>query len=200
MQNVIKQVAIAAGFLLAIGVGTTSATAAPAMATISQTSQPVGHYEFCKSYPSTCARNASVAVVKLTREAWAQIVEINTAVNTSIFPRTDADMHGVPELWSYPTAQGDCEDFVLLKQYMLERAGIPTSALLITVVRQPNGDGHAVLTVRTDQGDYVLDNLDDRVLAWTDTDYQYLKRQSERNAGKWVAIADDRNLLVGSVR
>ncbi|MEF2550237.1 transglutaminase-like cysteine peptidase [Aurantimonas sp. A2-1-M11] len=200
MQNVIKQVTIAAGVLLAVGAGTTGASAAPAMATTGQTSQPVGHYEFCKSYPSTCTRNGTAAVVKLTREAWAQIVEVNNAVNTSIFPRTDEEMHGVPEVWSYPTVQGDCEDFALLKQYMLERAGIPASALLITVVRQPNGDGHAVLTVRTDQGDYVLDNLDGRVLAWTDTDYQYLKRQSERHAGKWLAIADDRNLLVGSVR
>ena len=109
-------------------------------------------------------------------------------------------MFGVPELWSYPTTEGDCEDYALLKQYMLQRAGVPRSALLITVLRQRNGAGHAVLTVRTDQGDFVLDNLDERILAWNETDYLYLKRQSERDAGKWVAIADDRDILVGSIR
>ena len=67
------------------------------------------------------------------------------------------------------------------------------------MVRQPNGDGHAVLTVRTSHGDFILDNLEPRVLAWTDTEYTYLKRQSERNSGAWVAIDDDRNVAVGSV-
>ncbi|KQT86301.1 transglutaminase-like cysteine peptidase [Aurantimonas sp. Leaf443] len=164
------------------------------------TSQPVGHYEFCKRYAAMCGANASGAGVKLDVTLWDRLVEVNNAVNASIFPRTDEEMYGVPEVWSYPTTQGDCEDFVLLKQYMLERGGVPASALLITVVRQPNGDGHAVLTVRTDRGEFVLDNLDDAVRLWTDTPYQFLKRQSVGNAGKWVAIADDRDLLVGSVR
>ena len=34
----------------------------------------------------------------------------------------------------------------------------------MTVARQPNGDGHAVLTVRTSIGEYMLDNLEPRVL------------------------------------
>jgi predicted transglutaminase-like cysteine proteinase len=46
----------------------------------------------------------------------------------------------------------------------------------------------------------VLDNLDERILVWNETDYLYLKRQSEEDAGKWVAIADDRDILVGSIR
>ena len=174
--------------------------AATAMPTAGRTSQPVGHYDFCKRYPSTCQRNAGVAVVKMTRANWDKLVQINAAVNNNVMPRTDQDVYGVPEYWAYPTAEGDCEDFALLKQYMLSREGFPGSALLITVVRQTNGDGHAVLTVRTDQGDYVLDNLDARILAWDDTDYQYLKRQSETDAGHWNTINDDRNILVGSVR
>ena len=69
------------------------------------------------------------------------------------------------------------------------------------MVQQPNGEGHAVLTVRTDAGDYILDNLDERVLRWTDTPYRFLKRQAEANSGKWAGIADDRDMmLVGSVR
>ncbi|MEP0507443.1 MAG: transglutaminase-like cysteine peptidase, partial [Aurantimonas coralicida] len=57
-----------------------------------------------------------------------------------------------------------------------------------------------VLTVRTSEGDFVLDNLDERILPWNETDYLYLKRQSELDSGKWIGIADDRDILVGSVR
>lgn len=200
MSKFFSKLVVGLGFLTAAFTATSASAQSSAMITTGITSQPIGHYEFCKRYPGTCQANASVGVVSLTRAMWTKLVEVNNAVNSSIFPRTDQDMYGVPEVWSYPTVQGDCEDYVLLKQYMLQREGLPASALLITVLRQSNGEGHAVLTVRTDQGDYVLDNLDDRVLAWSDTDYEYLKRQSERNAGKWLAIADDRNILVGSVR
>ena len=88
---------------------------------------------------------------------------------------------------------------MLEKRRQLMRDGVPAGSVLITVVRQPNGDGHAVLTVRTSNGDYILDNLEPRILAWSDTEYTFLKRQSERNSGTWVAIDDDRNVAVGSV-
>ncbi len=191
-----KSALIASCLLLAA----TAAEAGSAMPTAGSTSQPVGHYEFCQRYPSECRRNPVRAVVKLTPALWAKITEINYAANVGIFPRTDEEMHGVPELWSYPTDQGDCEDYVLFKQRALEKEGVPASALLITVVKQRNGDGHAVLTIRTDQGDYVLDNLDDRVLSWDQTPYTFLKRQSDADAGRWVTIEDFRDLLVGSVR
>ncbi|WP_244487992.1 transglutaminase-like cysteine peptidase [Aureimonas sp. Leaf454] len=170
------------------------------MPVLNATTQPVGHYDFCKRYSDECGRNVEVGVIKLSTKTWNKIAEVNDAVNISIFPRTDEDMFGVAEIWSYPKTEGDCEDYALLKQYMLQRAGFPRSALLITVVRQPNGDGHAVLTVRTDKGDYILDNLQDGVLDWDRTEYRYLKRQSEKNSGKWLAIGDDRDVLVGSVR
>ena len=38
------------------------------------------------------------------------------------------------------------------------QAGWPRQALLITVVRDKKGDGHAVLTVKTDKGEFILDN------------------------------------------
>ena len=170
------------------------------MPTAGRTSQPVGHYEFCKRFSNTCQANPVIEIVDLTDETWETIVQINSAVNANIRPRTDQEIFGIPEYWTYPTVEGDCEDFALLKQYMLARDGVPTSALLITVLRQTNGAGHAVLTVRTDKGDYILDNLDERILKWMETDYTYLKRQSEADAGKWMAINDDRDIFVGSVR
>ncbi|MEE2952586.1 MAG: transglutaminase-like cysteine peptidase [Pseudomonadota bacterium] len=170
------------------------------MVTTGTTSQPIGHYEFCQRYRAACQPQRVSNAVPLTGANWKTLVEVNNAVNTSIFPREDMAIHGKADVWSYPTSEGDCEDYVLLKQYMLQQAGFPTSALLITVVLQSNGEGHAVLTVRTDKGDMILDNLADQVRPWYETEYLYLKRQSERNAGEWVGISDDRSLLVGSLR
>lgn len=185
---------------VAMGAAAGAAEAQSFMPTGGLSTQPVGHYEFCQRHPAECARTAAVRPLELTRALWAQIVDINNLVNTMVTPRTDMEMWGVEEYWSYPVnGYGDCEDYVLEKRRRLVKAGIPAANLPITVVRQPNGEGHAVLTVSTSMGDFVLDNLEPRVLSWTDTDYQYLKRQSPRHAGMWVAIEDGRNVLVGSV-
>lgn len=79
-------------------------------------------------------------------------------------------------------------------------SGIPLSNLLITVVRKPDGEGHAVLTVRTDKGDFVLDNLAAAVKLWDETGYRYLKRQASDHTGRWVSIRDGESTMVGAVR
>lgn len=167
-----------------------------------RTTQPVGHYEFCQQIPVECRQvTTERQPVELTRKLWAKIVDVNNLVNTMVTPRTDREIWGIEERWSYPVKGiGDCEDYVLEKRRLLMKAGIPAGNLLITVVRQPNGDGHAVLTARTSMGDFVLDNLEPRILAWTDTEYRYLKRQSDQNSGVWVSIEDARQVAVGSVR
>ena len=106
---------------------------------------------------------------------------------------TDMDHWGVVEKWSYPDdGKGDCEDYVLLKRRMLMQAGWPREALLITVVRDKKGDGHAVLTVKTDKGDFILDNQEEQVLLWSDTGYRFVKRQSQSNPNNWVSLGDPR--------
>ena len=181
-------------------VGPASAAPKPFMATTGRTSQPIGHYEFCLSRPSECdVRSRTKTRVNLTPQLWNQLVSINAAVNQSIRPATDEAIFGRPEVWTYPSDQGDCEDFVLLKRRQLIAKGWPVGTLLITVVRQRNGEGHAVLTVLTDRGDFVLDNLDWRVVLWSQTDYRYVKRQSEFNSGRWTAVDDARTTSVGSL-
>ena len=171
------------------------------MHTGNRTTQPIGHYEFCQRAPVECAQQtAKRAPVQLTRKLWAAMVDINNAVNTMVTPRTDMEMWGREELWSFPDGVGDCEDYVLEKRRMLIKAGVSAGSLLITVVKQTNGLGHAVLTVRTSLGDFILDNLEPRVLAWDKTDYTFLKRQSERNSGVWMSISDGRATAVGSVK
>jgi len=84
------------------------------------------------------------------------------------------------EKWSLRTdGYGDCGRLRLLKRKMLIDAGWPREALLITVVRDKKGEGHAVLTVKTDKGEFILDNQKRNVVAWTETGYRFVKRQSQ---------------------
>lgn len=153
-------------------------------------SWPVGHYEFCKVYAAECQRR-DVKVIRMNRYVQRVINRINSDVNKAIKARTDYDMHGKEELWSYPLTEGDCEDFALMKQKRMEEEGFPSSALLMTVVTKKNGEGHSVLTVRTDAGDYVMDNFKDEVVIWSRTEYYYNKRQSVGHGGRWRNIINN---------
>jgi len=165
------------------------------------TSQPIGHYEFCQSHRSECMqRSTNTQAAKLTKFGWSKVITVNNDVNQSVRPVTDQDLFGRDEVWAYPQGAGDCEDFVLEKRRLLMKAGFPASDLLITVVRKPNGEGHAVLTLRSTQGDYVLDNLSDEILPWYETPYTYLKRQASFDSGRWVKIETGTDLPVASVR
>lgn len=154
------------------------------------TTAPIGWRQFCRDNPADCrTRPARIEAVVLDRTSWGELVRINAHVNTAIEPMTDIDQYGVDEVWTYPTSgRGDCEDYVLLKKQLLIRAGIPASALLITVVRDRKGEGHAILTVRTDRGDYILDNETDDIRLWHETGYRFVKRQSPADPNQWVTV------------
>lgn len=165
------------------------------------TSQPIGHYDFCKREAAECnIVSRDTRPLSLNNSNWQLIQTVNLSANERIKPMTDMEIYGVEEYWAYPTTVGDCEDYVLLKQRDLAKAGIPMTDMLITVVRKPDGEGHAVLTIRTDRGDFVLDNLTDEVMRWDETDYTYLKRQAANHTGRWVSIESPDNLLVGAVK
>jgi predicted transglutaminase-like cysteine proteinase len=176
------------------------ANAGNTMETGGFTSQPIGHYEFCKANPDECNFGVELTEpVTLDTNAWNVINRINTYVNDIIKPMNDYDIYGRDEHWAYPVQFGDCEDYVLLKRRFLIEKGVSPSNALITVVRKPDGEGHAVLTIRTDRGDYVLDNLNDRVRNWNRTGYTYLKRQAETAPGRWVSITGSRNIMVSAL-
>ncbi|KAA6204951.1 MAG: transglutaminase [Candidatus Tokpelaia sp.] len=172
-----------------------AAAGSAAMETLGLTSQPVGHYDFCRRYAQQCrARKGATAPLRLTPKIRHNMLRVNAAVNNTIHAATDDEIYGQEEYWEYPDKagskmRGDCEDYVLLKQRELQKRGLPAAALLITVVRKPDGEAHAVLSVRTEDGDFILDNLRDEVLNWQETEYHYIKRQSIRHAGLWVGIA-----------
>ena len=165
------------------------------------TSQPIGHYEFCKKAPAECAiRSRDIGPETMTGALWKELVDVNIAVNHAIRPMNDFDIYGKDEVWAYPKGVGDCEDYVLEKRRTLNSKGLSLSNLLITVVRKPDGEGHAILTIRTDKGDFVLDNLNDVVRQWDNTGYRFLKRQASDHTGRWVSIREGQAPLVGSVQ
>jgi predicted transglutaminase-like cysteine proteinase len=155
---------------------------------------PIGWLEFCSEYAGECeTKPLDARDVVLTTKAWKDMVRINKWVNDTVKPITDLEHWGVVERWNYPDdGYGDCEDYVLLKRRMLMQSGWPRQALLITVVRDKRGDGHAVLTVKTDKGEFVLDNQNEEVLLWSDTGYRFVKRQSQQDPNVWLALGDPR--------
>jgi predicted transglutaminase-like cysteine proteinase len=111
---------------------------------------------------------------------------VNERVNRTILAVTDQDHWGVVDRWDYPDdGLGDCEDIQLLKRKLLIKAGLSRRALRMAVVLDEQGAGHAVLMVRTDHGDFILDNKTDAVLAWQRTGYHYVKREGD-DGSAWV--------------
>jgi len=163
------------------------------------TSIPVGHAEFCQNRPEECRPNAQVVpAVSLDDARWQQLLTVNAQINGTVVPVTDQDLYQTTEFWTYPNGYGDCEDYALAKRRELINAGWPASTLLLAVVKQANDEGHAVLMVRTDRGDLVLDNQVGSVDLWSATPYKFIKRQSQANAGQWVDMIDTREVVVAT--
>ncbi|WP_134495428.1 transglutaminase-like cysteine peptidase [Microvirga pakistanensis] len=145
--------------------------------------------KFCDSNPAECAVNVNEPeTVELTPQVWKTIVSVNQRVNATVKAVTDADHWGVVDIWDFAEdGRGDCEDFQLLKRRILAESGLPRRAMRMTVVIDELGEGHAVLVVRTNRGDYVLDNKTSSVLPWSRTGYVYIKRESQNQVG-WVSL------------
>ncbi|MGQ3293169.1 MAG: transglutaminase-like cysteine peptidase, partial [Shinella sp.] len=151
-------------------------------------------------YVNECSiKSGSTTPPLVTERGWQVIREINSSVNAAIAPITDEDLYGKDEVWAYPSDAGDCEDYALLKRRELMEQGFSAADLLLTVLLKPDGEGHAVVTVRTSKGDFILDNLEEEVLLWSKTSYKFLKRQASFNSGRWVTITNGEDLAVGSV-
>lgn len=150
---------------------------------------PHGFVRFCEANPQECAADhGQEARFDATAERLKELDEVNRGVNKDIAPATDIEVYGVNEYWTLPRTRGDCEDYALLKRHNLIEKGWPVSALLMTVVRDEKGEGHAVLTARTVQGDFILDNKIEEVRVWSKTPYQFVMRQSYLNPKVWVAL------------
>ncbi len=154
-----------------------------------ETLPPMGFVQFCKTAPEDCGGTMGEAVrVVMNPARWNDLNDVNLKANEAIEPVSDLDLYKTVEYWAYPDKQGDCEDYVLLKRKKLMMMGWPSEALLITVLRDENNEGHAVLTVATDKGEFILDNRIDEILPWQATEYTYYKRQSQSDPLRWVSL------------
>jgi len=196
-----KSVAVAALTVLATAFGSTlpnaqtvaSLPALPAPATLAApvgAARPIAAWvTFCERYAAECAINANEPTrIALTPATWSLITTVNGRVNTRIKPVTDLDHWGSADRWDLAEdGSGDCEDFQLLKRKLLAEAGLPRRAMRMTVVIDEKGEGHAVLTLITDRGDFILDNKTNTVLPWHRTGYTFIKREGT-DAVAWVSL------------
>jgi len=185
---VIRLAALIAAALAMAGCSETMQTSGSAamMVTKGYAFAPPAFRPFCARQPRLCSTGGQVKQVKLSLARRAELQAVNSSVNARIKERSDASA-GSADDWRVPTKEGDCEDFAILKKSELMKRGWPASALLLTVVTL-GGQGHTVLTVRTDKGDLILDNRSGAVRNWSQTSYHYFARQSQSQNGKWTQI------------
>jgi predicted transglutaminase-like cysteine proteinase len=124
----------------------------------SATLPPLGFQLFCLKNPAQCKSGGSSSQ-SLNSGVLRQIRQVNNSVNHSMRARNDVGVDN----WTVGGGSGDCEDFALTKRAALIRQGLSASALRIAYVKIRSGEGHAVLVVHTNRGDYVLDNLTSQI-------------------------------------
>lgn len=152
-------------------------------------SAPAGANKLCGRYPWAC--RASGGVTKVSGSQLDIAVRLNRQINRQVQSISDQAQYARAEYWSLPTARGgDCEDFALIKKKHLIEAGLDPQMLLVSTVLDRNRNAHAVLVMRTTQGDFILDNLHDEVLHWRQTGYTFLRMQDPANPIRWTAVID----------
>src|SRR5882672_7390917 len=155
-----------------------------------EASPPPGFVDFCKRFADQCAAvpNAPDEAV-LTVEALLTMRTVNLVMNEAIQPEEDRAHYGVDEYWTIPVdGFGDCDDYVAIKRRALVALGFPDSALRIAEVFTANFVRHVVLIVRTDKGNYVLDNLSNELKTPEQTDYAWIKWQDPASRSGWSSL------------
>ena len=161
------------------------------------TSVPYGWVDFCGRRPEECSLGKLTPLdLRLTKATWRELNRVNKAVNAAIEPVSNLAHWGTMlDHWDYPVdGKGDCKIYALYKRKLLIDAGFPRQALLMTIVKDLDGEGHAILTVKTDHGEFVLDNLTDEIRPWDATGYTYLKRQAQYDPNVWLDLGGVRGV------
>jgi len=126
-------------------------------------------------------------LLTLNKQRWSELRAVQAEVNGRVGYRTDLDLYGMPEFWTIADRQGDCEDYALAKRAALLALGWPFEVLRLAVCQTERGEAHAVLTVDTDKGVYVLDNRYAGVEPYPALRYTWIKRQASGGPG-WVLV------------
>ena len=163
--------------IAAIAALSVAATAVPASAGSARA--PLGYQLMCLKNPEEC-KGGGAAKVKVTADVMATLKRVNSHVNRTIKPRHDSGA----DVWTVGATYGDCEDYVLSKRRALIKVGIPASSLRIAYVKTRKGEGHAILVVKTNGKDLVLDNLTATIKPFSQTGYRIISI-SGANPRKW---------------
>ncbi len=187
---VVLAAALTASFLAGASASATElrATFAPVGPT---TAMPYGWADFCGRRPDECRVEALAPEdVVLNARAVRAMKRVNALVNATIEPVSNMDHWGtILDHWDYPVdGKGDCKIYALEKRRLLLEEGFPRQALLMTIVRDLDGNGHTILTVRTTRGDFILDNMVEEIRSWDATGYRFVKRQSQSDPNVWVSV------------
>lgn len=142
---------------------------------------PLAMQYFCAEHRSECSPDRGRASVTMSKDIMATLTQVNARVNRAITPRRDT-----ADIWSLNPTSGDCEDYVLSKRSALVKQGIPSGALRIAYTHTRRGEPHAVLVVKTNAGDYVLDNLSRNVKTLGASGYK-IRSMSSANPTQWTA-------------
>jgi len=164
---------------------------------------PAGFVGFCMHSPDACVNHAAPPATKVVVDdrMAATLVAVNDRVNDAIVYESDVEHYGAANQWTlHPQGgRGDCKDYALAKREALRAAGLPDQALRIAIVRTPQDELHAVLTVDTDKGVLVMDSLTPEIRPWSNTSYRWLERQTAENPLKWVSFAANGGANEGTI-
>ncbi|MGV8832910.1 MAG: transglutaminase-like cysteine peptidase [Devosia sp.] len=141
---------------------------------------PLAMQFFCAKNKSECA-SSSRGQVTMSPNLMAMLKTTNIQVNRAIRPKRD-----LADVWELNPKSGDCEDYVLSKRSALIRQGVAAGALRIAYTHTRRGEPHAVLVVKTSQGDFVLDNMNNTVKTLRASGY-IIRSMSSKNPNRWVA-------------
>jgi predicted transglutaminase-like cysteine proteinase len=151
-----------------------------------------GAVEYCERFKKRCALHSAPSTFAEANDfSLVELQQVQQEINFAITPISDKKNYGVEEYWAIADKKGDCEDIALRKRDELMKQGWPEGNLLMTVVRDEKNEGHAVLTVVTDNGDYILDNKSEKIMTLEQMirrGYTLVMRQSRSDPKVWYSL------------
>lgn len=131
----------------------------------------------------------------------AMAERVNTLVNQKRYI-VDSKNWGQSDYWATPVEflqrGGDCEDFAIMKYTALRTLGVPEDRLRLAIVQDLQKNiPHAVLVVYTEQGAYILDNQNKRML---DAEHgsRYRPIYSINRQAWWLHTAPTKTILASA--
>jgi predicted transglutaminase-like cysteine proteinase len=153
-----------------------------ALATGATVPGPAGWLNRCMADLASCRSGTDETTVPADGRTLELLDQVQRAVNHAIAPQREPPGR---DLWEMAPARGDCEDYALTKQARLRSAGLPRNAIRLATVELPNGESHAILTVRTTRGTLVLDNLQAEVVPFGALPYRWLAIEEPGEGLRW---------------